>query len=163
MQSLGRCYVRYINTTYRRTGTLWQGRFMASIVDSDAYLLTCTHYIELNPVFACMVDHPVEYRWSSYTANARGEKDFLITPNRIYTALDKMPSKRQHTYREFGLLQHYDANENLRSCFEQVLDESVEVYNQYHALIVVHAKDICQKQPQCQKCCLAEDCIGIQH
>ena len=58
MQSLGRYYVRYINTTYNRTGTLWEGRFKSSLVNSDEYLLQVYQYIELNPVRAKMVDTP---------------------------------------------------------------------------------------------------------
>ena len=50
MQALGRRYVKYINATYNRTGTLWEGRYKASLIDSDMYLLTCMCYIELNPV-----------------------------------------------------------------------------------------------------------------
>ena len=73
MQSLGRRYVVYINQTYRRTGTLWEGRYKAALIDSENYLLTCYRYIELNPVRAeGMVDHPGKYRWSSYRANALG-------------------------------------------------------------------------------------------
>lgn len=100
MQSLGRRYVRFINTTYHRSGTLWEGRFKASIVDSEAYLLSCMRYIELNPVRASMVNHPAEYRWSSYAANALGQKDIMVTPHPLYTALDKIASQRQHAYRE---------------------------------------------------------------
>ena len=39
MQDLGRKYVRYINHSYHRTGTLWEGRFKACLVNSEAYLL----------------------------------------------------------------------------------------------------------------------------
>jgi len=82
-------------------------------------------------------------------------------------ALDKpvfvIDAYTRRLFSRLGLIQHDDDYENLRRGFEQALDESVELYNQYHALIVVHAKGICQKQPQCEKCCLAEDCIGIQH
>jgi len=58
MQTLGRRYVRYFNYTYKRTGTLWEGRFKSCVVDADNYLLTCQRYIELNPVRANMVEHP---------------------------------------------------------------------------------------------------------
>src|SRR5262247_1018598 len=71
MQSLGRRYVRYVNDAYRRTGTLWEGRYRAAPIDSDAYLLTCQRYIELNPVRARMVADPADYPWSSHAANAR--------------------------------------------------------------------------------------------
>ena len=62
MQDLGRKYVRYINVTYQRSGSLWEGRFKSSLVDSEKYLLTCMRYIEMNPVRAGMVTHPSEYR-----------------------------------------------------------------------------------------------------
>ena len=50
MQALGRRYVRYVNTTYRRTGILWEGRFKSSIIESERYWLTCYRYVELNPI-----------------------------------------------------------------------------------------------------------------
>ena len=100
MQALGRRYVRYINKTYRRTGTLWEGRFKASLVDSETHLLTCMRYIELNPVRAGMVAHPGEYRWSSFRANAQGQSDSLLTPPPLYVALDREATVRAHAYRE---------------------------------------------------------------
>lgn len=55
MQSLGRYYVQYFNDCYQRTGTLWEGRYKATLIDDKQYLLTCMRYIELNPVRANMV------------------------------------------------------------------------------------------------------------
>ncbi len=100
MQDLGRKYVRYINNTYRRTGTLWEGRFKASLVDSEAYLLTCRRYIEMNPVRAAMVVRPGEYRWSSYAKNAQGKNDHLIEFHPLYYSLGITNSQRRHAYRE---------------------------------------------------------------
>jgi len=100
MQALGRRYVYYVNKTYRRTGTLWEGRYKASLIDSEAYLLSCMRYIELNPVRANMVEHPGEYRWSSYTANAQGEFTSVLTPHPLYLALDPDSPAREHAYRE---------------------------------------------------------------
>ena len=111
MQAPGRRYVYYINNTYRRTGTLWEGRYKASLVDSDAYLLTCMRYIELNPVRANMVEHPGEYRWSSYAANAQGKANPFITPHPVYLALDQDAQTRQHAYRE--LFRHHIDHETL--------------------------------------------------
>jgi putative transposase len=87
MQALGRRYVHYINKTYRRTGTLWEGRYKASLIDSEAYFLTCMRYIELNPVRAQMVAHPGEYQWSSYCAAAQGRAGALLSPHPIYIEL----------------------------------------------------------------------------
>lgn len=101
MQSVGRRYVQYFNVTYKRTGTLWEGRYKATLVDTNDYLFTCYRYIELNPVRAKMVSHPDEYRWSSYHANALGQTDMLVTPHSDYMAIDKNPHARQQIYRGY--------------------------------------------------------------
>ncbi len=67
---MGRRYVQYINTTYRRTGTLWDSRYKSSLIQAETYLLTCQRYIELNLLRAAMVDDPAHYRWTSYRAHA---------------------------------------------------------------------------------------------
>ena len=100
MQSLGRCYVRYVNITYRRTGTLWEGRYKSCLVASDEYLLAVSRYIELNPVRAGMVKLPGEYPWSSYRHNAMGIKIGLIREHRIYQGLGATPSSRLLAYRQ---------------------------------------------------------------
>ena len=87
MQYIGRYYVQYFNFQYQRTGTLWEGRYKATLLDSESYLLTCSRYIELNPVRAGMVKFPDEYPWSSYHYNALGKDDRLITPHVLYKAL----------------------------------------------------------------------------
>lgn len=98
MQDVGRKYVRYVNRSYRRTGTLWEGRYKASLVDGEAYLLTCMRYIELNPGRAALVDHPDEYRWSSYAYNAYAQPNALLTPHPIYhgrgTDAERAPTAR---------------------------------------------------------------------
>jgi putative transposase len=100
MQSLGRRYVQYVNKTYRRCGTLWEGRHKASLVDAERYLLTCYRYIELNPVAAGMVEHPGDYRWSSFGTNAWGIRNDLVSPHALFIALGDDPSSRQSRYRE---------------------------------------------------------------
>jgi putative transposase len=91
--------VRYFNDSHRRTGTLWEGRYRATVIDTDAYLFTCHRYIEENPVRANMVNHPGEYRWSSYAANAAGTSDSLVTPHEVYRMLGLTASDRQFAYR----------------------------------------------------------------
>jgi putative transposase len=98
MQMLGRYYVQYFNFTHNRTGTLWEGRYKASLVDSEAFALTCYRYIELNPVRANMVQHPAEYPWSSYRCNALGQPDSIITPHYLYAALGGDAEQRQTAY-----------------------------------------------------------------
>ncbi len=100
MQAVGRKYVRYINDVYRRTGTLWEGRYKSAIIDSDRYLLICSRYIELNPVRAGMVRGPGQYKWSSYRSNALGENEYeWLTPHSLYEALGITQNERQQAYR----------------------------------------------------------------
>ena len=99
MQTLGRRYVRYVNATYGRTGTLWEGRYRAAPIDSEAYFLACCRYIELNPVRACMVRHPREYKWSSYHAHAHGTADALVSDHDLFRRLGPDAQARRQEYR----------------------------------------------------------------
>lgn len=99
MQSLGRRYVGYVNRTLGRTGTLWEGRYKSTVLDSETYLLACLRYIEANPLRAGMVARPEDHLWSSYRANALGWRDPLLTPHETYRALGATPSERQAAYR----------------------------------------------------------------
>jgi len=104
MQSLGRRYVQYFNCFYKRSGTLWEGRYRATVMDSERYLLSCMRYIELNPVRAGMVKHAVEYAWSSHRANAQGLPDPVIVPHEIYLRLGRSLEERRLSYRRlFGV------------------------------------------------------------
>lgn len=100
MQTLGRHYVRYFNYTYRRTGTLWEGRFKSCVVDAENYLLICQRYIELNPVRAGMVSTPSEYKWSSYISNGLAQPARVWTPHPVYKALGRESKMRAERYRE---------------------------------------------------------------
>ena len=100
MQMLGRYYVQYFNHSYQRSGTLWEGRYKATLIDSATYLLTCMRYIELNPVRAGMVKHPRQYPWTSYGYNALGKADKHITPHRQYKKLGPAGKERQGAYRQ---------------------------------------------------------------
>lgn len=100
MKGLGQRYVQYINRTYRRSGTLWEGRYRSCLMQEEAYVLACYRYIELNPVRAGMVEHPGEYRWSSYRANAQAELSSLISPHPLYESLGSNRMQRSDIYRE---------------------------------------------------------------
>ena len=116
MQMLGRYYVQYFNYTYERTGTLWEGRYKATLLDSEQYLLTCMRYIELNPVRAGMVEHPRDYPWSSYHYNADGQGDELLTPHALYRQLGARTGARQAAYR--ALFRHRIAERTLEDLRE---------------------------------------------
>ena len=100
MKQLGQRYVQYVNRTYRRSGTLWEGRFRSCLTQEEHYLLACYRYIELNPVRAGMVEHPAEYPWSSYRANAQGESNDLLKFHPLYKTLGSNSGKREAAYRE---------------------------------------------------------------
>lgn len=102
-QSAGRRYVQYFNFNYKRSGTLWEGRYRATVVDGERYLLTLMRYIELNPVRAGMTMHPRDYPWSSYGYNALGEtgpNSSWLTPHREYQRLGQSPEEQQSAYRQ---------------------------------------------------------------
>jgi len=99
LQYEGRRYLPYINHTYGRNGTLWEGRFKAGIVDVSEYLLACYRYIELNPVRAGMVGEPEQYPWSSHRANAQGVGDPVVSPHEMYLGLGADDQARQVAYR----------------------------------------------------------------
>ena len=99
MQDVGRLYVGYFNKAYKRTGTLWEGRYKSSLVQSEYYLLAIYRYIELNPVRATMVDEPADYSFSSYQINALGKSSDLCTPHSEYLSLGFDDKSRQQNYR----------------------------------------------------------------
>jgi putative transposase len=111
MQSIGRHYVRYFNTRYERTGTLYEGRYRSCLVGDDRYLLACYRYIEMNPVRAGMVGRPRDYPWSSHRDNAFGEHSGTVQPHPAYQRLGLSPGKRRAAYR--GLFTHGQNREEL--------------------------------------------------
>jgi putative transposase len=100
MKAIGERYVRAFNKRHKRTGTLWEGRFKSTVVDTEQYLFTLYRYIELNPVRAGMVRHPSEYPWSSYAVNAEGAASDLVTPHRLFLAMGEDEEGRRRRYRE---------------------------------------------------------------
>lgn len=99
MQSVGGRYAQYVNSAYRRTGTVWGGRYRSTIIDPDDYLLRCMYYIEFNPVRSGIVSHPREYGWSSYRCNAEGEKDLIVTAHPAYLRLGDTQNAQREKYR----------------------------------------------------------------
>jgi len=70
-------------------------------VHARRYLLACMRYIELNPVRACIVGRPDDFRWSSFRANALGYVDPIVTPHPLYYALGRSPEARRAAYAGF--------------------------------------------------------------
>ena len=115
MKMLNQRYVAYINKKRNWTGTLWEGRFKSCLIFDQSYFLTCMRYIELNPVRAGMVNHPRDYPWSSYRANADGAYNPCITPHAIYQALGNTEADQRSAYRNIVLSQEDTiATDNIR-------------------------------------------------
>ena len=116
MQSVGRRYVQYFNYQYRRTGTLWEGRYKSCLVQEERYLIEVYRYIELNPVRTEMVQDPGGYVWSSYQINALGKSSDLCTPHSEYLRLGNTQDERIKNYRAlFSHLVESDLLEEIRS------------------------------------------------
>jgi putative transposase len=102
MQWVGRQYVPHFNRKYARVGTLWQGRYKATVIDSERYFMICSRYIELNPIRAGLVANPTEYPWSSYVHHVGAKPDPLITDHSLYWALGNTPFEREAAYKDLA-------------------------------------------------------------
>jgi len=100
MQAVGRRYVRYFNDTQKRSGTLWEGRYKSTLIQTDRYLLACMAYIDLNPVRAGLAAQAADYPWSSHTHYTGQRIDKLITPHPLFWALGNTPFAREAAYAE---------------------------------------------------------------
>lgn len=100
MQAVGRRYVRHFNDLHQRTGTLWEGRYKSTLIQTDRYLLACMAYLDLNPVRAGMVSDPGQYAWSSHRHFRGQTNDRRITPHALYWALGNTPFAREAAYTE---------------------------------------------------------------
>lgn len=98
MQDVGRAYVRRFNNRHQRSGTLWEGRYKSTLVQSEGYLLACMAYIELNPVRAGMVADPRDYPWSSHLSNIGQRPDRHLVPHPVYWSLGNTPFAREAAY-----------------------------------------------------------------
>ena len=108
MKAIAQLHTQYVNRTYNRTGSLWEGRYRSCLVQAEDYLLACYAYVDMNPVRASMVATPADYPWSSYSANARGAAGNLTTPHHEFLRLGPTDSERGARYHE--LVDTLDAN-----------------------------------------------------
>jgi putative transposase len=100
MQAVGRRYVRYFNDLHQRTGTLWEGRYKSTLIQTDRYLLACMAYLDLNPVRAGMVGDPRQYVWSSHRHFIGLTNDRRVTPHPLVWSLGNTPFAREAAYTE---------------------------------------------------------------
>ncbi len=100
MQAVGRRYVRHFNDSQGRSGTLWEGRYRSTLIQTERYLLACMVYIDLNPVRAGLVGDAKDYPWSSYGHYVGLRSDKLVTPHALYWELGNTPFAREGAYAE---------------------------------------------------------------
>jgi len=100
MQAVGRRYVAYFNRRHGRRGTLWEGRYRATVIEGAHYFLICSRLVELSPVRHHLVSAPEQHRWSSYAHHIGLTLDPLVTDHPLYWALGNTPFERQHAYKE---------------------------------------------------------------
>jgi putative transposase len=98
MQALGRRYVRHFNLRHGRTGTLWEGRYRSSLIQTERHLLACMVYMDLNPVRAGLVADPAEHLWSSHGHYTGARVDKTLTPHALYWQLGNTPFDREAAY-----------------------------------------------------------------
>ena len=100
MQAVGRSYVRYFNGAQKRSGTLWEGRYKSTVIQTDRYLLACMAYIDLNPVRAGLVAQARDYPWSSFGHYTGQRTEKFITPHPLVWELGNTPFAREAAYAE---------------------------------------------------------------
>ena len=98
MQAVGRSYVRYFNDAQHRSGTLWEGRYRSTLIQTDRYLLTCMAYLDLNPVRAGLVRQAKDYEWSSHRHYIGQRADKLVAPHPLVWTLGNTPFSREAAY-----------------------------------------------------------------
>ncbi|MBV8666057.1 MAG: transposase [Burkholderiaceae bacterium] len=102
MQWVGRHYVPYFNRKCHRVGTLWQGRFRATVIDAAAYFITCSRYLESHALRAGLVTDAASYAWSSYAHHVGARQDPLVTDHPLYWSLGNTPFEREAGYKRLS-------------------------------------------------------------
>lgn len=98
MQAIGRSYVPYFNGRHQRSGSLWGGRFRATVIDAASYFNDCAQYIEYLPVQAGVSQEIRDYPWSSYAHHAGLHRQSWLTDHPSYWAMGNTPFDREAAY-----------------------------------------------------------------
>ena len=102
MRQLNGVFTQTSNRRHHRVGHLFQGRFKAILVDSDAYLLELARYVVLNPVRARLVKKPGDWPWSSYRASiGQVPADSFLAIDGLLAQFAKRRSVAQARYAQF--------------------------------------------------------------
>ncbi len=104
-------YSHYFNKKYRYSGTLFEGTFKAVEVKTDEQLIHLSRYHHLNPVTSHIVNHPKDYKYSSYMVYM-GEKSKIVDPSYVLShfssvkAYEKFVLDRKEYQRELEMIKH---------------------------------------------------------
>jgi putative transposase len=99
MQSVGRRYGAAFNRRHQRSGTLWEGRFRAAVIDPARHFLEVCVYMDTHPVRAGLVERDEDWRWSSLAQHLGRKADALVADHPAYWALGNTPFEREAAYR----------------------------------------------------------------
>lgn len=138
MQKLGRSIFGQFNARHRRTGTLWEGRYKASLVDSESYVLPCHRYIDLNPIRARMTDDPATYPWSSCASHCGLRQDAVLSTHPEYTALAATPEAPTAAYRQ--LLRETLSDDDLTAIRIYLQQQRALGRDDFHAMVEAKAQ-----------------------
>ncbi len=100
MQAIGRVYVAWFNRKHGRTGTLWQGRFRSTVLESETWLLPSMVYLDWAPVRAGLLEQVGSYGWSSHAHYSGQKRDPLIESAEGIWRLGNTPFARESQYAE---------------------------------------------------------------
>lgn len=101
MKRVAARYTRYINRVEQRSGTVWNGRYKSSPIETERYFMACCRYVELNPMRAGIVPSLDQYPWSSFRHHSNSIADDWLDEHPLYTVLGATPEERCMRYREW--------------------------------------------------------------
>ncbi len=100
MQAIGRQYVPWFNARHQRSGSLWEGRFRATVMDADDYFVPCAHLIEYQPLHDAVSMDMEHYRWSSHAHHTGARRQAWLTDHPAYWKLGNTPFEREAVYKQ---------------------------------------------------------------
>ncbi len=100
MQAVGRHYVPWFNARHGRSGSLWEGRFRATVMDAREYFCPCAHWVEYQPVLAGWVADMADYPWSSHAHHLGLRKQAWLTDHPVYWSLGNTPFDREAAFKQ---------------------------------------------------------------
>lgn len=114
MQGLGRRYTTWFNRRHQRSGTLWSGRFRATVVDPQAELVAAMRHVESDAALAGDAASPLdEQRMSSAAHHLGVTHDPLVSDHAAFWALGNTPFERHAAYRR-ELMQPLEPSQRAR-------------------------------------------------